>query len=42
VAFALAGLVAIGALFLTSRIPTVPPGAATSGAAPPRPAPAPQ
>ncbi|HZM65128.1 MAG TPA: MFS transporter [Nakamurella sp.] len=42
VAFALAGLVAIGALFLTSRIPTVPPGAATSGAAPPRQAPAPQ
>ena len=28
VAFALVGLVAIGALFITARIPTVPPGAA--------------
>jgi len=29
VAFALVGLVAIGALFLTTRIPTVPPGGGT-------------
>jgi len=28
VAFALVGLVAIGALFITARIPTVPPGTA--------------
>ena len=31
VAFALVGLVAIGALFLTTRIPTVPPGAGGAG-----------
>jgi prepilin signal peptidase PulO-like enzyme (type II secretory pathway) len=33
VAFALVGLVAIGALFLTTRIPTVPPGGGTGSGA---------
>jgi Na+/melibiose symporter-like transporter len=44
VAFALAALVAIGALFLTSRIPTVPPGgnAATTTSAGPAPPLAPE
>ena len=37
VAFALAGLVAIGALFLSARIPTVPPGSAAEAGANPKP-----
>ncbi len=36
VAFALVGLIAIGALFLTARIPTVPPGADSSAGADPK------
>lgn len=37
VAFALAGLVAIGALFVSARIPTVPPGGAAQATADPKP-----
>ena len=36
VAFALVGLVAIGALFITSRIPTGPPGSAVEAGADPK------
>jgi hypothetical protein len=37
IAFALVGMVAIGALFITSRIPTEAPGAAVTAGAPPKP-----
>ncbi|MET0864811.1 MAG: MFS transporter [Nakamurella sp.] len=37
IAFALVGLVAIGSLFITSRIPTQPPGASATSGAPPKP-----
>ncbi len=36
VAFALVALVAIGALFITARIPTVPPGAVATGGPDPK------
>jgi EmrB/QacA subfamily drug resistance transporter len=36
IAFALVGMVAIGSLFITSRIPTRPPGAAVTAGAPPK------